>query len=273
MAAAISTTQMHADVKCFRCRPQHIVGDRNILVDQLAPVVTARGQRRLDVGVAELCEGRFVDLYVAAARLCQGGKFLVKRLDGVIPELIRITVGRGENRGIATAEMQRARTRNCDLGKPLRFGFQKVEIGNIDRMSPAYATFYESNRLGATSTAVRRASSIRTRDRINAQIAKLLIEKAVIRPATEFTVGDKLQTQALLQCHSVCNRSIFRIPQIGLRDFSPCEASAVLEKALRPQQTSNVLGTEWRSGRSVGKNVHEGEANVRARDRQPRRAF
>src|SRR5262249_52017242 len=234
MAPAISTTQMHPDVERFRCRLQHAVGDRNILVDQLAPVVAARGQRRLDVRIAKLCEGRFVDLDIATARLCQGGKSLAKRLDRVIPELIHITVGKCENRGVATAEMQRARTRNCDLGKQLRLVLEKIEVGDIDRMSPAHATFYDGDRLCATPAAVRRALSIGSRDRVDAYVAKLLIEKAVIRPATELTVGDKLQAQGLLQRHSFCDRGIFRSAQIGLRNFSAREASATLKKALRP---------------------------------------
>jgi hypothetical protein len=97
--------------------------------------------------------------------------------------------------------MQRARTRNGDLGKQLRFSFEKVEIGDIDRMGPAHTAFDERNRLGPTPTASRRAFGMSACDGIDAQIPELLIEKTVIRPAAEFAVGRKTQAEAFLQAH------------------------------------------------------------------------
>lgn len=95
--------------------------------------------------------------------------------------------------------MQRARTRNRYFRKQFRFAFEKVEIGDIDRMGPAHAAFDERNRLRPPPTASRRALGMSTSDGINTQLAELLIEKTVIRPAAKFTVRRKTKTEAFLQ--------------------------------------------------------------------------
>jgi hypothetical protein len=53
--------------------------------------------------------------------------------------------------------------------------------------------------LRSASAVIRRASCIHTGDGIDAQVAELLIEKAMVRPATEFAVSRQTQTDALLQ--------------------------------------------------------------------------
>src|SRR5262249_5544237 len=153
MAAAIATAQMHSDAKRRRRCAQDPVGDVNIIVDQPVPVVAARCQCRLYVGIAEFCEGRFVDLDIATARLRQSFEFPCKGVDDVIPDLFDIARGGREPGGIAAAKMQRAWPRNCDLGKQRRSVFKKVKIGNIDGMGPTPAVFDEGTRLCSTPAA------------------------------------------------------------------------------------------------------------------------
>ena len=95
---------------------QNAVGDVDVAVDQHAPVVAARGERRLHVRIAELGERRLVDLHVGAAGGGQRGKLVVIGFDGVVPELIDIAVGVRGHGLVAAAEMQRAGTGNGDLG-------------------------------------------------------------------------------------------------------------------------------------------------------------
>jgi hypothetical protein len=95
--------------------------------------------------------------------------------------------------------MQRAWTWNRDLGKQFRLAFEKIEISNIDRVSPKDAAFDKGDRLRSASAVIRCASCIQTGDGIDAQVAELLIEKAMVRSATEFAVSRKTQTDALLQ--------------------------------------------------------------------------
>ena len=190
---------MHSNVERLRRRAQHPVGDCNVRIDQVAPVVATGRQRRLHVGIPEFCERCLVDLNISAPRPRQGSQLFVESLDRVVPELTNVTIGECEHRGIATPEMQRARTRNRDLGKQFRPAFEKIEISNIDRVSPAHAAFDKGDRLRSASAVIRRASCIHTGDGIDAQVAELLIEKAMVRPATEFAVSRETQTYALLQ--------------------------------------------------------------------------
>ena len=70
-------------------------------------------------------------------------------------------------------------------------------------MRPAHAAFDEGSWLRPASLRRRRARRIGTRDGVDAQLAKLLIEKTVVRPAAEFAVGRKTQADALLQANRV----------------------------------------------------------------------
>ena len=74
---------------------QDPVGDGNVFVDQRAPIVAARLELRLHVGIAELGERGLVDLDVAAAGGGERVQLLAERLDGVVPELIEVACRRG----------------------------------------------------------------------------------------------------------------------------------------------------------------------------------
>ncbi len=93
LAAAVAAAQMHADPHAGRRVLEHAVGDRDVLVDQRAPVVAARLQPLLHVGIAELGEGGLVDLDIAAAGGGKRVQLLAERLDGVLPELVEVLVG------------------------------------------------------------------------------------------------------------------------------------------------------------------------------------
>src|SRR5262249_50332743 len=87
------------------------------------------------------CECSFVDLNVATTHLGQPNQFAFEGFDDVIPELSDVIISVREHGGIAATEVQRTGSRDRDLGKQPRSGFQKIEVGNIDRMRPAHPVF------------------------------------------------------------------------------------------------------------------------------------
>ena len=142
-------------------------------------------------------------------------------------------------------------------------------------MRPAHAAFDERNGLLSPLRIGCPALGIGTRNGIDAQLAKLSVEKTVIRATTEFTVSRELEAQPLLQGRRVHDRRVFRVGQIGLRNLSTCEALTLLQQRSRPQQTADVLGTKRRllTRDSASPHVHDGKANGRAPCPQRHRAF
>src|SRR5262249_6696676 len=112
--------------------------------------------------------------------------------------------------------MQRTGARDSDLGQQRRSAFAKVEIGAIDRLRPADAACDQRNRLCPSTAAGRAAFGIDACDGVDAQVAELFIEKAVVGPAAKFAVGRKTQTETLLRSDRVRNRGIFRRGQFSL---------------------------------------------------------
>ena len=72
------------------------------------------------MGIAELGEGRLVDLHIGATCIRQGPQFLHESIDRIGPEAVGVRVGAGQNRLIATPEMQGAGAGNGDLGSQFR---------------------------------------------------------------------------------------------------------------------------------------------------------
>ena len=91
----------------------------DIFIDQRAPIIATRGERGLDVGIAEFGESSLVDLDITAACLCKGVKLTRESVDRIRPELIHVLIGTCRHRGIAAAEVQRAGPWNRDLRPPI----------------------------------------------------------------------------------------------------------------------------------------------------------
>src|SRR5262249_12552303 len=216
ISAAVAPTQVHSNMEGSRRRAQYPVGDRNIPVDQGAPIVATRRQIGLHIGIAEFCERRLVDLNITAPCIGESNQLSAESLDGVIPELISVTVSRGEDSRITAAEMQRTGPGNRYLGKQLSLAFEKIEIGDIDWMSPSHTAFDEGDRLRSAPIASLCAPGVGACDDIDVQVTKLLVEKTMVRPAPKFAVGRKSQADALLQAKRTGNCGIFRSRQIGL---------------------------------------------------------
>ena len=72
---------------------QHPIGDVDVAVDQRAPVVAARRERGLHVGVAELGERGLVDLHIAAAGRRERLQLAAEGRDDVVPEFVDVAIG------------------------------------------------------------------------------------------------------------------------------------------------------------------------------------
>jgi hypothetical protein len=106
---------VHADVHFLRRGGEQAVGHGDVFVDQRAPVIAARAKRALHVGIAEFGESGLVDLDITTAGHCKRVKLACESVNRIRPELINILVRACRYGGIAAAEVQRTRPRNCDL--------------------------------------------------------------------------------------------------------------------------------------------------------------
>src|SRR5215470_5878042 len=212
LAAAIAAAKMHADPHALRRILEHAVGDGDVLVDQRAPVVAAGLQRGLYFGVAELGKGGLVDLHIAAAGLGKRLQLLAERLHGVVPELVEVLVGGGEHGSVAAAEMQRTGAGDRDLGNKLGAGRNESEVRHVDRPRPLHTALDQRDRLGgalAGRTGLGAALGIFAADRIDAEVAELAVEEAVIGAAAEFAIGGQPEADTLLERENVLDRAVF----------------------------------------------------------------
>jgi hypothetical protein len=92
-------------------------------------------------------------------------------------------------------------------------------IAGIDRMGPPQAAADNRDRLRAASTFAIRARRVGAANCIDAQIAELAVEKAVIGAAAEFTVSDEFKAYPLLQPDDGANRIIFGGNEFGFVDL------------------------------------------------------
>src|SRR3974377_2386311 len=122
-----------------------------------------------------------------------------------------------------------------------------------------------SNRLRPAPAAALRAFRVSAGKGVDAEIAELLIEKAVIGASTELAIGHEAQAEPLLQCYRLGNSGVLRCGQIALRNFAACKARALLEQRRRAQQAADMLGTERRllARPSTKLNIHYGRSRYR----------
>ena len=249
LATAVAAAQMHADPHALRCVFEHTVGDCDVLVDQRAPVVAARLQRGLHLGVAELGKGGLVDLYVTAAGFGECLQLAAERFHGVVPELVEVRVGGGENGGVAAAEMQRAGAGDSDLGNEPGIACNELEIRHVDWAGPPYAAPDQRNRLAATladGAGLGAALGFFAANGVDAEIAELAVEEAMIGAAAKFAVGRELQPDALLQRQRLLDRGGLGGRERLAAEFAARKRAALVKEGLRTKQTADVFGSERR---------------------------
>src|SRR6516165_3198776 len=246
VTAAIAAAKVHADIHLLRRGGEQAVGHRDIFVNERAPIVAARGERALYLGIAEFGKSGFVDLDVTATRRRKGAKLRRESVDRIGPELIHVVIC---YRGIAAAEVQRAWPRNRDLRPAIRAGFEEVRVGRIDRMVPLHAAADNRDRLRAATASPVRANSVGAANSIDAQLPERAVEKAVIGAATKFAISDKFEAQSLLQPDRIGNGGIFGGGERGRVDLALGKAGAFAQQIGRTQQTADMLGAEWRFSR------------------------
>jgi hypothetical protein len=211
----------------------------------ISALQSPRLERCLHLGIAELGERRLVDLHIAAAGIGERLQFLAERLHRVVPELVEVGVGAGQNGRVAAAKVQRAGAGDGDLRNELGVSADIGEIRHVDRMAPAHPAVDHRDRL---ASALARCAALRVlaADRIDAEVAELAVEEAVIGAAAEFAVGRKLQPNALLQRERVLDGLVFGFGQGRLVNFATREFRPLVEQGLGAQQAADVLGAERR---------------------------
>src|SRR5262249_21313617 len=220
------------------------VGHRDVLVDQRAPVVTTLSELLLHIAVAKFGKSRFVDLHVGAAGSRQSLELFAERRNDVVPELLDIGVG-VQDSGVAAAKMQCAGPGNGNLRDEPGMRLDELEVRHIDRLRPADAAVDNRHRLRCALPG-RSAASVFSAYGIDADIAKLAIEEAVIGAAAEFAVGRKFQANALLQCQRVLDGRVLGLGEPRPVTLAGSEFGALLEQPLRAQEAADVLGAKWR---------------------------
>jgi hypothetical protein len=149
----------------------------------------------------------------------------------------------------------------------------ELEIRHIDGTGPAHAAVDE--RKGLRGAPARLATfGVLAADGVDADFPELAVKETVVGAATEFAVGRELEPRALLEPQRVLDGLVFGLGQLRPVDFAAREFCALIEQLARPQQATDVLGTEWRllTRDGAGMNVHGGEANVQVPCPQRHRA-
>jgi hypothetical protein len=80
---------------------------------------------------------------------------------------------------------------------------------------------------------------------VDAEIAELAIEEAVIGAAAEFAVGRELQPDTLLQRQHLLDRGVLGGGKRLAADFAASEPATLVKQGLRTKQAADVLGSEW----------------------------
>ena len=131
------------------------------------------------------------------------------------------------------------------FGMSLVWARMNSKSGDVDRLRPAHAAPDHGDRLRG-ALAGRAALRVRAADGVDADVAELAVEEAVIGAAAEFAVGRELQSDALLQRERVLDGLVFGRGQRGLVDFAAREFRAQIEQRLGAEQAADVLGAERR---------------------------
>jgi len=108
--------------------------------------------------------------------------------------------------------MQCARPGYRDLRDQPGVGRDEREVREVDRPRPLHAAVDHGNRLAAALAGRAGLGAARgcfAGDGIDAQLAELAIEKAVIGAAAEFAVGRELEPDALLQRQRLLDGRVF----------------------------------------------------------------
>ena len=164
---------MHADVHVLWRGGEHPIGDGDVFVDQRAPVIAARRQRRLHLRIAEFGKSGLVDLDVTAAGFGKGVKLARECFHDIGPELIHIPVSARQYRSVSTAKVQCAGPRNRNFWPAIRMAFEETYVGGIDRTGPLHVATDNRNRLRTTAESHRRIMVVETMGRHAGWIACL----------------------------------------------------------------------------------------------------
>src|SRR5262249_53581587 len=106
---------------------------------------------------------------------------------------------------------------------------EKIKITDADRMGPAHAAIDEGDGLRPASAESLGARRIGACDGIDAEVAELAIEMAVVGAPAEFAVGDEAQAEPLLQRNGAPDRFVFGRRQCRLINVSVGKSLALLQ--------------------------------------------
>jgi hypothetical protein len=163
--------------------------------------------------------------------------------------LVEVRVCGSEHGSIAAAEMQRARAGDGDLWNEPGVACDKLEVRHVDWAGPPHAAFDQRDRLAATladGAGLGAALSLFTANGVDAEIAELAVEEAVIGTAAEFAIGGELQPDTLLQRQRLLDRGVLGGREGLAAEFAASEPVTLVQEGLRTKQAADVFGSERR---------------------------
>ena len=122
---------------------------------------------------------------------------------------------------------------------------QKFNVADIDRLAPLHAAVDHRDRLRDTRPGIA-GFGILAVESIDANVAKLTVEIAVVRAAAELAVGREPQADALLQRDRIPDRLVFRLRQRLPIDLAAKEFRPEVEQTLGTQQAADVFRAKRR---------------------------
>ena len=246
-ARILAAADVNADGQAVGRAGDHRVDDRDVGVQEIAPVVAALLEELAHARVAELDQRGLVDLQVAAVRLGQRAHLLMVGGDEVRPERIEVRIDLAADIGAPGAVMDVAGAGQRDLRRAARHRLEEGEIAGVLRTFPGDAVDHLGDAArGAVAVRLRLGPaglfSQFDRDAGNARRGK----RIRIGSAPEVAVGHDGKPDVLLQLHDAADRFVLDRSQRLAREPAQGMLGARAQQRGRPQQAADMLGAKRR---------------------------
>ena len=205
----------------------------------------ALAEQSAAIGIIQEREARVVELQIGTTELAEACN--LRRID--FCEIVEVLVDIGIDRAIdstARRVVHHAGRRDRLLRRRSGRRFQELEIiGEDDFVEPNLLANPISDELEIRRAAVGHERDLHHLIKLfDAADRVLEVHEPVDAPV--LAVGDTLQTDVLLHLHGVADRPVFQLAQLRRGNAAGLAIRASLQQLLRPQQTTDVIGTKRR---------------------------
>lgn len=237
---------MHGDQHALRRGVHDRVHDLEVAVQQRSPVVAALVQAPPHLRIAELGEGRLVELHIAAAGGGQGRQLAAVGLDHVGPEGVEARIGGAVDGAPAATEVDVTGAGQGDLGQGAGVGLQEVEVGGVARAAAPADGPHDLGPRGGRRRAIAAAETPGPCLADLDAVQRGFQEGVGVHAPAHLAIGDDGKAQLFLEPDRVDHRPVLFGAQIGGHDPASRKPPARLTQRRRSQEAADGLGPRRR---------------------------